>query len=356
MDALTTILKIAPQLHTAGTMSPAALEALVSRAQRRNIRASAETGCGASTLLLSHLSAHHTVFALDGGTGSVANVRQSPLLKPGTVTFIEGPSQATLPQHRFDGKLQLVLLDGPHAYPFPDLEYYFLYPQLDAGALLVVDDIQIRTIHNLFQFLRRDAMFQLEEVVRTTAFFTRTSAPTFDPLGEGWWEQGYNSSLLWRYAWRERLGAALPRSWRVAVLRRRRTRRLPGGSGAVEIETPGASSAVSERGNVAGSALVRPRARLVVLVHRKDIDGWWLQGGGPVEITGGQWQIEVNFGVPGDIGKEFEIAAIIVDGVDLLGLDWLNRATRHGEGGPVALPPAEVVLAERYRTVRKVSH
>src|SRR5579871_5560834 len=166
MDALTTILKIAPQLHTAGTMSAAALEALVNQAQRRNIRASAETGCGASTLLLSHLSEHHTVFALDGGTGSVVNVRQSPLLKPGTVTFIEGPSQATLPRHQFDSKLQFLLLDGPHAYPFPDLEYYFLYPHLDAGALLVVDDIQIRTIHNLFQFLRRDAMFQLEEVVR----------------------------------------------------------------------------------------------------------------------------------------------------------------------------------------------
>ena len=355
MDALTTILKIAPQLHSAGTMSLAALDALVHHAKQRKIRASAETGCGASTLLLSHLSERHTVFALDGGSGSVVNVRQSPLLNPGIVTFVEGPSQATLPRHQFESTLQLVLLDGPHAYPFPDLEYYFLYPHLDAGALLVVDDIQIRTIHNLFEFLRRDAMFQLEGVVRTTAFFTRTSAPTFDPLGEGWWEQGYNSSPVWRYAWRDRLGAALPRSWRAAVLRRRRTRRLPGGSGTVEIETPVAGSAVSERGNVAGSARVQTGARLVLLAHRKDIDGWWLQAGGPVETVGERWSVEVRYGISEDAGAAFEIAAIVVDVAGALGAEWLARISQQAGGGPIPLPPAEAVLAEEYRTVRKMS-
>ena len=51
----------------------------------------------------------------------------------------------------------------------------------------------------LFQFLRRDAMFELVQIVHTTAFFTRTNAPIFDPLGDGWWKQNYNSKPLLRY-------------------------------------------------------------------------------------------------------------------------------------------------------------
>ena len=40
-------------------------------------------------------------------------------------------------------------------------------------------------------FLAEDDMFTLEHVANT-AFFVRTSAPTFLPLGDGWWLQRYN--------------------------------------------------------------------------------------------------------------------------------------------------------------------
>jgi hypothetical protein len=139
------------------------------------------------------LSGDHTVFALDAGTNSIRNVEGSPLLRRGVVTFVEGPTQQTLPNHRFAHPLQLALIDGPHGYPFPDLEYYYIYPHLDRGALLIVDDIHIPTITNLFDFLCADEMFSVQAVVETTAFFRRTAAPTFSPLGDGWWEQGYNS-------------------------------------------------------------------------------------------------------------------------------------------------------------------
>jgi hypothetical protein len=151
-----------------------------------------ETGSGASTLLFSHLSEDHTVFAIDAGTNSIRGVESHRLLRRETVTFVEGPTQLTLPRHTFAHPLQLALIDGPHGYPFPDLEYYFIYPHLEPGAILIVDDIQIPTITNLFDFLSADEMFDLREVVENTAFFQRTSAPTFSPTGDGWWEQRYN--------------------------------------------------------------------------------------------------------------------------------------------------------------------
>jgi hypothetical protein len=106
---------------------------------------------------------------------------------------VEGPTQVTLPLHTFTDRLQLVLIDGPHAYPYPDLEYYYLYPHLDRDALLIVDDIHIPTISHMFDFIRADEIFALQEVIETTAFFRRTSAPAFSPFGDGWWTQRYNA-------------------------------------------------------------------------------------------------------------------------------------------------------------------
>jgi len=175
-------------LHASGWLTPEALVALAGRLEI-SPRHTAETGAGASTLLFSHLSPDHTVFTISAD-GSMRAVRANPLPDSKTVRLIEGPTQKTLPIHTFPSKLQAVLLDGPHAYPFPDLEYLCFYPHIEAGGLLVIDDIHIPSVHHLYRFLRKEAMFDLLEVRRTTAFFVRTDRPLFDPCGDGWWLQG----------------------------------------------------------------------------------------------------------------------------------------------------------------------
>ena len=49
----------------AGSLGPAVLAAISEHAGRRKLLRTAETGAGKSTLLFSHLSPHHTVFAVD---------------------------------------------------------------------------------------------------------------------------------------------------------------------------------------------------------------------------------------------------------------------------------------------------
>jgi hypothetical protein len=195
-SVLAEVTRLAPTLHAAGTFTTRTLEALVRHATARPIHHSVETGSGASTLLLSHISHDHVVFALDGGNRSVEATAASPLLRRETVTFVDGPTQLTVPRHAFTAPLQFVLIDGPHAYPFPDLEYYHLYPHIEAGGLLVIDDIHIPTIANLFDFLSVDEMFHVEEVVENTAFFRRTAAPTFPPTGDDWVRQRYNMRVF----------------------------------------------------------------------------------------------------------------------------------------------------------------
>lgn len=124
----------------------------------------------------------------------------------------------TLPAFHFEHALQAALLDGPHAFPFPELEYYYIYPHMGQGALLILDDIHIRSVHDFFRFLNADAMFRLVEVVDRTAFFRRTPAPLFNPLGDDWWLQGYNRRLLLRFVWWEKVKKAVPPKLKRAIM------------------------------------------------------------------------------------------------------------------------------------------
>jgi len=124
---ITDIAKLPEDWHKAGSVGQGMLRAVVRHIGDQEISHSMETGSGKTTLLFSHLSRDHKVFALEmygeTATNSVLGVKVSPLFNKDTVEFIEGPTQRTLPRYEFKHKLQLALIDGPHGYPFPDLEY-----------------------------------------------------------------------------------------------------------------------------------------------------------------------------------------------------------------------------------------
>jgi hypothetical protein len=103
--------------------------------------------------------------------------------------FTFGPTQLTLP--RYPG-LDVALIDGPHGFPFPELEYFYIYPNLKLGALLIVDDLHIPTVGRMFEVLKEDAMFEVAAIVATTAFLRRTAAPTFHPHWDCWEDQNFN--------------------------------------------------------------------------------------------------------------------------------------------------------------------
>lgn len=181
-------------------MAPAALAGI---ARRGPFEATAETGCGGSTIVLSNASKHHTVFAIEGENRTISALRHHADLLLERVEFVEGESKDTVPVHRFRSSLDLVLLDGPHAYPWPQVEFAYLYPHLKVGGWLVLDDLQIRSVFELFEFLKHEPEVALEEVVVRTAFFRRTGVEQRGP--DGWQLQGINRSPVWRYSWRDRL-------------------------------------------------------------------------------------------------------------------------------------------------------
>ena len=181
--------------HRGGTFANEVLRAIEQRLPT-NLRASAETGCGKTTILFSNLSECHTVFCLDDrqheGASSVRFFLDCPLTRRNHLHAVFGPTQRTLLNYQHAGKYDLVFLDGPHGWPYPELEYNFFYPHIRTGGLLVLDDCNIPTIGRMADILAEDAMWYLEGFVQNSAFFRRTAAPLFDPTGDGWWEQNYS--------------------------------------------------------------------------------------------------------------------------------------------------------------------
>lgn len=186
--------------HPWDAMAPAALAGIL---QRGPFRASAETGCGGSTMVLSQASHRHIAFAIEGANRTITELRKQSDLRMETVIFVEGETRDTLPGYRFEDELDLALLDGPHAYPLPQIEFAYLFPRIRLGGWLVMDDIQIPSVYELFHFLQREPSVVLEEVVVRTAFFRKASAA--EPSPDGWALQGMNRHTIWRYSWRDRL-------------------------------------------------------------------------------------------------------------------------------------------------------
>jgi Methyltransferase domain len=189
---LTEISRLPQEWHPAGSYDMGTLVAIARHALTAPIRRSAETGCGATTFILSQISEHHRVFAYMHPSKEVPLAYERGLLNEKRVEFILGATQRTLPPYRFSEPLDFALIDGPHGYPFPELEYFAFYQVLAPGALLIVDDIHIPTIRNLFNFLNEEKMFRLVEVSGKTAFYRRTAEPTFNPEGDDWQRQQYN--------------------------------------------------------------------------------------------------------------------------------------------------------------------
>jgi Methyltransferase domain len=180
--------------HNAGAF-PSSVLIQLEKLMPKKVKASAETGCGKSTILFSNISAHHTVFCLDDRKDKESSIKyfqSCPVTKPKNIELVLGPTQISMPKYKKYQKYDVVLIDGPHGFPFPELEYYYFYPHLKEGSLLIVDDVHIATIGRLADFINEDPMFEFVKLVATTAVFRRTGVETFDPTGDGWWLQDFN--------------------------------------------------------------------------------------------------------------------------------------------------------------------
>lgn len=120
-----------------------------------------ETGAGCSTLVFAIKRSTHIAITPNELEfqliAEYAKQKQIPLDK---VQFVPESSDQYLPRCEFD-KLDLVLLDGKHAFPWPIVDWFYTAEKLRNGGIMIVDDAQLRSVAILAQFMKVDPGWQL---------------------------------------------------------------------------------------------------------------------------------------------------------------------------------------------------
>jgi predicted O-methyltransferase YrrM len=147
-----------------------------------------ETGAGLSTLLFAYKSAVHTcVTPWELEALQIRRHCAQHGVSIEQLTFAVGPSDKVLPGLLNSGRLDLVLIDGGHGFPFPFLDWVYCAPRLSIGGIIVIDDTHLWTGAVLRDFLLLDSDWKLEASFDHSAAFRKVKE--FRP--KEWNEQQY---------------------------------------------------------------------------------------------------------------------------------------------------------------------
>lgn len=150
-----------------------------------------ETGCGYSTVLLAAVSHAHTVISPFKEEHALIKAWCAQhAIDTQLCTFVSEASQEVLPSME-PLPLDLILIDGDHAFPAPFIDWYYTADRLKVGGYVVVDDIQIPTgaILKEFLLLEKSRWELVAQLDKTVVFKRLTSEPV--AKGISWTEQPF---------------------------------------------------------------------------------------------------------------------------------------------------------------------
>jgi hypothetical protein len=115
-----------------------------------------ETGAGLTTLVFAikgarHVSITPNVPEIDG----IRRYAQLNNISLDSVDFVAAASDDYLPRCEVH-ELDIVLLDGKHAFPWPMVDWFYTADRLKEGGLMIIDDVQLRSVSILQDFMKID--------------------------------------------------------------------------------------------------------------------------------------------------------------------------------------------------------
>ena len=161
-----------PGLHGASEFWGLAWEALdfLERTVQPGM-ATLETGAGASTIVFAASGSDHE--AVTPSTDEAERIRaecERRGISTERLTFRIGSSADVL--RDWEARpLDLALVDGAHAYPYPTLDWWFLAPHVKVGGLVLMDDAYMPPVAAVVDYMRTSPAWRLEQPVsfRTAA-------------------------------------------------------------------------------------------------------------------------------------------------------------------------------------------
>jgi predicted O-methyltransferase YrrM len=147
-----------------------------------------ETGSGSSTTLFAAAGAHHTAISpLTEEHGRIRAWLSEQGVDAAGIGFVAAASQDVLPRLAPD-PLDVVLIDGDHAFPAPFIDWYYTAEHVKVGGLVIVDDTNVVTGAILRDFLAAERQrWALVADLKKTSAFRKLCSPSV--RGVGWWEQ-----------------------------------------------------------------------------------------------------------------------------------------------------------------------
>lgn len=138
-----------------------------------------ETGCGQTTVVFAAAGARHVSVMPNADQAERVEEYCATAGLARTVSFVIESSDVALP--RQDGtipsELDLVFIDGAHAFPAPIIDWHYTARRLKVGGVIGLDDFKMPSVHVLYQFLRAEDEWELVRISQNTAFFRKLAQP-----------------------------------------------------------------------------------------------------------------------------------------------------------------------------------
>ncbi len=195
--------------------------------------ATLETGAGASTIVFAARGAHHeavTPSAEEAERITAECGRRG--ISTENLTFRIGSSADVLRTWE-PRPLDLALVDGAHAFPYPALDWWFLAPHVKIGGLMLLDDAYMPPVAAVVEHVRGSKAWRMEEPV---SFRTAVARKLADEVPDGEWKG------------RRMTFAYLPPRRRAVAAVRQRVFSTRAGLKAVELARPFLNRSVSNGG------------------------------------------------------------------------------------------------------------
>jgi hypothetical protein len=146
--------------------------------------ATLETGAGASTIVFAARGAEHEAVtpSAEEADRITAECRRRGI-PTGRLRFRIGSSADVLRDWE-PRPLDLVLVDGAHAFPYPTLDWWYLAPHLKVGGLMLLDDAYMPPVAAVVDHVRGSPAWKLEP---PASFRTAVARKLADEVPPGEW-------------------------------------------------------------------------------------------------------------------------------------------------------------------------
>jgi hypothetical protein len=115
-----------------------------------------ETGCGYTTIIFALAQTEHTVISpFSEEHDAIKNWCLEREIEIGRCKFVKAESQDVI-HSLTNSPLDLVLIDGKHAFPIPFIDWYYTADCIKKDGFVLIDDTQLITGRILHEFLSKE--------------------------------------------------------------------------------------------------------------------------------------------------------------------------------------------------------